>query len=784
MPGKWKKTAKGHGASVRLEPLRSVTQPLLSSSLPPLPSNPLDVFPSKSDTISKTFFHLDAEKHRKKLQRKEDTVHRWLDPQKIDPTFGLPEDHTDIKRDLRRAYRRIESSALFKPMLPHEISLSDLNAPTKRGKNFVLVEESRLQELSRLEGILQQEKRLLGEQCAWVMDDFQFHARIPLPATRLAIRNLCDEQIRKAQAEADKLTQTWKDFCLNNHYDKPHLYTTESYLKAAPAGQRALKLRLVREAAQTWRLRKDRDTMRFEDDLSYLSGKCYEAKLRAKDYERYFILAARYGPFTEEEFNADPRPGKRYYIKAVRGAIKLQMAWDRYWAVQRLRRYRACRLIQKYVRRRQVFKRLYPIIRLRLKVGKKTYYMYCWNMWLEYNRICRRIREAIEYRLESTTRHYFDAWNKYVAGRKAQRVQNVQLMRIRTANANLYNKFARWQHYTRSNRKLKLHLKRLFAFPHFDVWVEYTKWSKHVKRLNRAATCMQSLVRMFVGRVLLLRAKRAQVTLKGFNLLVLCVRTVRAKRQAQVAKEYDEWKPQELVRRAHRLNDLERARILKRQSQAQEKEKAAQRQLRKHFKSSDGQLQLAEMIQDPSTAAAYNQQPMFQSGRRGFSAHTTLTEDLDRSTKEQKSGFSSLTKTAKMNYAQSLLLRECAAVARQLEIHNYNTKHAPFICCPDPRCGTTFTTEPQYHGHMAAAEVHGGRPPQFSQFHILLRHYRGQELLRHYLMRKHGLAGIVSCFDAWVAVQEWRKTPTTNEQFISKAMNIFDVSDARRCMCR
>ena len=43
--------------------------------------------------------------------------------------------------------------------------------------------------------------------------------------------------------------------------------------------------------------------MLFEDDLSYLMGKYYEAKIRQIDYERYYILAARYGPYQEIEFN-------------------------------------------------------------------------------------------------------------------------------------------------------------------------------------------------------------------------------------------------------------------------------------------------------------------------------------------------------------------------------------------------------------------------------------------------------------------------------------------------
>jgi hypothetical protein len=41
-------------------------------------------------------------------------------------------------------------------------------------------------------------------------------------------------------------------------------------------------------------------------------------------------LATRYGRYSHEEFALDARPGRRYWMKAWRGAMIFQRAWDRY----------------------------------------------------------------------------------------------------------------------------------------------------------------------------------------------------------------------------------------------------------------------------------------------------------------------------------------------------------------------------------------------------------------------------------------------------------------------
>lgn len=725
----------------KLEPLSHSHSQEFRTLPPPCP---LDMFPSKRDTISTAFFGIETKKHTVKLQ---DNA-RWLYVDKMDADFGLQGDSQEDH--IRRAYRRIESSALFSPVNKQDASLAEIVPSNVTSKRYVVVEESRLQELTKLENTLRKEKFLLGEQCGWALSDFQVNARLPIPATRMAVHSFCEQQMQKVALDVMKLKVQWETFCKQNHYNKPHMYIKDSYVKMAPVSQRAMKLRLVRSAVETWRLRKDRDSMLFEDDLSYLMGKYHEARVRQKDYERYYILAARYGCYSEEEFNKDPRPGRRYFIAASRGAIKLQLLWDRYWAMMKLRRYRACRVIQKYYRRRFYYKKYHPIINLRLKIGKKTYYIFCWHQWLHYNYLCRKIKDALNYQFNVFLKTNFLAWKKYFRELKANREQRAIQMEARSKNTIAYLRFARWVRYTKSNRKLKIRLRRLFGFPHFDLWLQHVNFQKLRKKLNNAAYHIQSVFRTLVCRKRFLRKRNAQIILRSFNKLVLCVRLVRRKRRAAVLQEFDEWSPEETQRRTNRLNDIERGRLIKRQQFVQEKEKGAIAGLKKHLNSSDGKSQLTELLKSPETARTIN-------------------------AKYPEKKYNTLNIEGKMKAIAKSLAEECSRVIRLLESHNYNTKHPPFLCCPDVRCNATFTTEAQYHSHLKESEPHCGQPPQFSEFHMLMRHQRGQELLRTYLTRLHGIGGCLNYLDAWYTIQEWKKLPTVGDAFETKAMNIYEV---------
>jgi hypothetical protein len=647
------------------------------------------------------------------------------------------------------------------------------------------VEESRLHELIKLDEALQREKQLLGQQCVTVFNDQQVSARIPIPATRYAIHNLCESQLNKVYNELLVLQQKWHEYCRQNHYHKPHLFLKDSYLNVAPPSQRALKLRLVREATSTWLLRKERDTMQYEDDESFLTGLYYDALQRQRDYERYYIIANRYGPFSEEEFHMDSRPGKRYYAKITRAAIKMQLLWDRYWAVSKLRRFRACRLIQKIWRGHSTYKKLHPIIRLRLKIGKKTYYMFCFAQWREYIRFCRWIRECIRYYNSNYVERCFFGWRHWARENREIRNRRMGKVLLRARNPLLYRVFRGWKAFRTYMLALRRRLKLVFSFPHFYMWIEYTKESKLLKKLNRYAGIVQYGVRTFLLRCRYLRKKRAKVYLNVFAYAIFAKHRVHDVRQGYMQRNYDDWLPNEILRRAHRANELEKQRLQKKQLYLQEREKVYVKELVKFLSTPDGVHQLQ------------------------YLAHTTLEDTLQERKRTRLVshlfGLSTQEKHQIYDHYARLLRDECVRVTRILEAFNFDSKSPPTIKCPHPRCAATFTAEEQYHNHYFTSSLHqeeeraqfclvAGYQPSvkvtaslgkltnaedfvmnFTHFHMMLRHKKGQDIYRNYFLRVYGLSGVINVLDCWLALQDWKKHPATTSVYYQKAFQIYEL---------
>lgn len=745
-------------------------------------NNPLDLFPSRNDTLSQAFFGVDRQLHKRRVEQS----NRWLQLDSVDPNFGVPnsghsnspnrgllessgsyaentissgETNTD---DLRRSYRRLQSSNIFNIPRNDDVNLSqivpNLAGRANEGKKYIIVEESRLKELTKLEKVLQQERQLLGEQCTWILNDYNIKANIPIPATRLAIHHLCDSQMKKTLKDINELHSKWIEFSKANHYNKNHLFLKESYTKNAPSSIKALKLRLVREAADTWRLRKDRDTMLYEDDLSALNNKYQDALIRKKDYDRYFILATRYGPFSEEVFNLDPRPGRRYLMKASFAAIKFQHLWDRYWAMAKLRRYKNAKLIQKHARRFIVYKKLHPIIRMRMKIGKKTYYFFCWNKWMEYYLLSKNLRRITRHHQYKYVRKCFSSWLDFVLGDNIRKQDIIQCLFKRRLNGNLYQKFARWKKYYHHIKSVKMRAKRIFHFPHFDMWIRYTKWRKHVKRLHKAAMHIQTGMQSIISRMRHFKKVHAQKKLKEFAMIVLAIKKIRELRNSTIDAECTKWKPEELKSRANKMEEREKQRVNKRQIFVQDNEKIALSTLRKHLNSPAGELQLKDHVQYLSSKTEFRNNPEY----------------------------AELPKVEKMKHAKKALYRQCIEINRINSIHDFNVKNPPFIQCPDPNCGATFSTEFQFHSHMETSVAHKGfedtntgetldKSPSFTHFYLMLRHYKGQKCFRSYMLNTHGMSGPVNLIDAWMLLQEFKKTSTTHKSYNSKALNFFEL---------
>jgi hypothetical protein len=389
---------------------------------------------------------------------------------------------------------------------------------------------------------------------------------------------------------------------------------------------------------------------------------------------------------------------------------------------------------------------------MRLKVGKKSYYLFCWSKWIEYNSICRRIKEAIDFHFYNYKNLCFAAWKEHILNLKNNKEAILKRFYIKYGNnSSVHSTFTRWITYTNHNKEIKLKFRRIFQNPHFFVWTKYVAWNKHVKSLHKAAKCIQAKFRSFIKRKKFITAKKAVGKMKEFCTIVLSNKFARLKRNFIIQNGFKEWLPFEIDRRLNKSNEGERQRLIRRQNLIQEKEKISISELKKHLRSPDGKLQLNDLVQE-------------------------LTE---KNIKE----FVSLSRDKRINFAKNELITKCSNITRQTQIHDFNAKFSPFITCPDPSCCTISTTELQYHSHVLNSEKHIQNDHQFSEFHIMLKHKKGQESLKKYFLNNHGVSTQLNCLEAWISIQDWKKIPSSRKEFISKAINIFEmylINDAPR----
>jgi hypothetical protein len=608
---------------------------------------------------------------------------------------GVASSHPGDRNRTADVHRKAPPASL--PQLP-----MPPNAIIPHNSKFVLVDESQFASLSDFEEKHQRDMSLLAEHAvqpeavnaAGIPRVYQEH--IPAPAARRAVHDFCEAEMRKISADIAELNKAWLKHSKANHYNKPHLFQRDSYLSRP----KTIKLRHVHEAVESWLARKERDTMMFEDDMSKLVGKYIEAQIRRRDYDRYYVLATHYGVWTAQVYYRAPRPGKRYWQLVTDAALKFQKLWTVYWAVTRLRRFRCARAIQTIWRARYHFRKRNPLIKLRVKCGKRSVMKFFWLRWLEYNSLCRKIKDAIRFQLASWRDKCFNAWKEMFRSKKNRKEEVIKKFVLRMKNIEVTGCFLQWQTFTKRRKRGKHFLRRLLQCPHFDAWHKYTLHRKKTKRQDRAAMVMQGLVRMGLRRHKFMRMKRAAGVLDRFLVFSYAHLIVRLRRQVRINEEFEGWMPEELHRRDRAATDIERRRVMRQGQILKEKERKAVSELKRHWRTRDGKTQLLELVQDLRGQSGLSAASSSQAQQAKPATLGTQLQNLSSLLGVVRASEKELDKSKR------LLLRQCKYITDVQETHEFNVKSAPYIVCPHPYCGRVFTSDDVYRAHRLHSRYH------------------------------------------------------------------------------
>jgi hypothetical protein len=324
--------------------------------------------------------------------------------------------------------------------------------------------------------------------------------------------------------------------------------------------------------------------MLFEDDRSFLVQQSFEARARALDYERYCDLANIFGPMPKAEWDkARSRPGLLYFSRATANAIKIQRVWDIYWSMRKLRRFLAARRIQTKFRAWYGYKSLHPLVILRLRFGKRTYYIYCWSQWRLYNTMVRKIRERLTFVRLRWPRRCFDVWHAY-AHRKGSGKRAI-LLRFKQKFDTRFGVLMRIKAFKDKSKRIKTWLRRTWNCPQWTLWTDYVQSRRRLKAIARVIAPVQALFRMARWRRFYLRLRSVLPALRGFVSAIQCKSTIVRRRDDAVLALFSTWGPQELARRAAESAENERRRTLREQQVAEDKANSAISELKRHLRS-------------------------------------------------------------------------------------------------------------------------------------------------------------------------------------------------------
>jgi hypothetical protein len=284
----------------------------------------------------------------------------------------------------------------------------------------------------------------------------------------------------------------------------PVFYTPGDY------GPDAAQKRERAQRAEQLRTQSNNLRMKEEEEEQKAVARLIESEEREADYEKFVLLADRFGALDGELFCMSRRPGRLYEHLAYASATLLQIWWKIVWPHRRVVKVEAAIMLQR-VYRGKMGRERYRVLRryednvgvmLRRIMNRAIHLTFSkWHDYVQQRAGAKRLIRRIMNRLSADM---FEMWHANAREEIEERNAKLRVAMARFVNKRLYQSLRVWEEMYRSAKRVKNMMRRHLRGMKqhvFEEWRDNARDKKDHRHQNEAASFLQRVWRGHRGYV-------------------------------------------------------------------------------------------------------------------------------------------------------------------------------------------------------------------------------------------------------------------------------------------
>lgn len=284
----------------------------------------------------------------------------------------------------------------------------------------------------------------------------------------------------------------------------PVFYTPGDYGKeAVQKRERAARSEMLRTQSEKLRMQE-------EEEEQKAIARLIESEEREADYEKFVLLADRFGPLDGELFCMSRRPGRLYEHLTYASATLLQIWWKIMWPHRRVVKEEAALMLQR-VYRGKLGRERYAVLRryednvgvmLRRIMNRAIHLTF--SKWHEYTLQRVGAKKLIRRIMNRLAADVFEMWHTNAREEIEERNAKLRVALARFTNKILYQSVRTWEEMYRSAQRVKAMMRRHLRGMKqhvFEEWRDNARDQKEQRRQVEAASFLQRIWRGHRGYV-------------------------------------------------------------------------------------------------------------------------------------------------------------------------------------------------------------------------------------------------------------------------------------------